>query len=509
MKKYANFLVFLAIVALLLSSCGGGSKSSSSATVARDSVNVSVNAVIGDISPYGISHTSGQQILEQMYETFYHLNDLTGTYDPRLATSHSVSDDGLVWTFNLRKGVKFHNGDELKATDVAFSFNTMMGMASYLTAMEPVKSVAAVDDYTVNITLNYPFAPLVHQLRFAYIVNERAVRAIGVDGLLNQVCLAGTGPYYLVSYRPDVLIELHAFKDYYRGEAPISKINYKPFIDISTGLVAFENGELDFYSVPMANWDEIVSSNKFNTLLVAANHISYFCVNPYRGPLTDARVREAIALCVDRDALNLVSYEGLAEPAYKMFKENYVLGSPSPREGVQFRYNIDRAKQLLAEAGYPNGVNIGEIQTFGGGYYDKMATAFQAALRLAGMTATVSVLESNAALANMKSQNYDLFVVGWSCHFDYSFARSVFDYTDQALSKPLFAGVEELFVQGSIEVNTEKRKTIYKAIDDKVMGTYTLIPVFFKTIPYAWNKNLNIPAIGSSYYYIYTWSWNS
>lgn len=491
-----------------------GSGNEQSTGTGRDSITVATNMIISTIDPWDKSSLQNNQVRTQIYESFYYFNDNTGEYEPRLATSYDVSEDGKTYTFHLREDVKFHNGDPMTASDVVYSIGRALeepSLASYTSAID---SYEAVDDSTVNITLKDVNAPFMMNATWIYIVSEKACEEAG-DSLGNTAVLCGTGPYYVEEYNPDVQIVLKAFPDYYRGEAAIKTATFKPIVDNSTGLIAFENGELDYYNVPTTDWKEISESGKYNTELVAANHISYFGVN-YRGVLEDVKVREAVAHCIDKAAIVLGAYDGLASQADCIVNSSYVIGAPT--ENITYDYNIERAKELLAEAGYADGVDIGVILTIAGGYFEKMALILQSSLAEAGITCTLESMEQASALAKMGKGDFDIMCAGYSGEYDYDFwkimthsSATETSYIKFALA-PASAGIpsaeiDALYDAGAKELDTEKRSEIYKELDDKMMETCTYLPVFYKQIPYAWNKDLNATT-HSNYYMIYEWSWN-
>ena len=182
------------------------------------------------------------------------------------------------------------------------------------------------------------------------IVSEKAVKDAG-DEFGISAAAAGTGPYMITDYNPDVALKLTAFPDYYRGEASIKNLIIKPMRDSSTGLIAFENSELDFYPVPLANWNQIDSSGNYNTVLMPGNNTVDVWINPLSGKLQNKDVRLAIAYCIDKEAMNIAGAEGLATTATQIFNPDYMFGSPKS-VGIQYEYNPEQATEHLAAPGH-------------------------------------------------------------------------------------------------------------------------------------------------------------
>lgn len=518
MKKVLA-LVLTALMALSLVACKSpekaGTTADNSAAATRDSVTCATNMVISQISPWDKSSLQNNYVRVQIYESFYYYNNKTAQYEPRVASDYEISEDGRTYTFHLRQDAKFQNGDPVLASDAVWSIEQAMkepSMKSYTSAIE---SYQAVDDHTVSITTKDINAPFMMNLTWVFIVSEKACKEAGEE-LGHSAVLCGTGPYYVAEYNPDVSVVLKAFPDYYRGEAAIKTVTFKPIVDSSTGLIAFENGELDFFSVPTSDWKEISESGKYNTELVAANHIAYFGVN-YTGVLENPLVREAIAHCIDKQALIAGAYDGLDAEASCMVNNSYVLGAP--KECVTYDYNIAKAKDLLTQAGYPNGLDVGSILCPAGGYFEKMSLILQSSLKEAGMTCTVNGMEQAAALAQMSKGDFTLLCCGYTGEYDYDFWKimthssgietSYIKYKNapEAAGIP-YQKIDDLYDQGAKNLDLSKRQAIYKELDDLLMGTCTYLPVFYKQVPYAWNKDLNA-VTNSNVYIIYDWSWNS
>jgi peptide/nickel transport system substrate-binding protein len=506
--KRLSMLASLLFVLILLS-CGNNHDN---ANKKKDTVTVSVNMVVKTLDPHDISSLVQNQLHRQMYETFFFLDDFTKQYEPRLATQYEVSPDGKTYTFTLRSNVKFHNGEIMKASDVVYSYQRAMKNPTLNTFTSMIDTVEAKGDNAVVITLKKPFAPFLHHTTNINIISQKAAEALG-DSLGTTSEDAGTGPYRMTSYKPDTLIKMTAFDDYYRGKPAIKTLDIKPIVDASTGLVALENGEIDYYSIPLANWKEVVDSGKFTTKIIPSNHITYLLLNPNRGALKNPDVRKAIAYAIDRDAINVAAYEGLAKVAYHMLNPDYVFGAPTEDEGVVYKYDLAKSKEYLVKAGYPNGVDIGVLTTLAGTYFDKAAQVIQANLATAGISMKVAAMEQGALISAMMKGEYDLIVSGYACQMDYDFFATLTKTQGNDASLAKFKGsdvdyvaIDQLFDKGAAEMDPEQRKAIYKELDSRIMDTGVWNPLFHKANTLAWKKNLETK-VYANYYYVYDWSW--
>lgn len=516
-KNLSLFLVFILVTSLVVGCTKTEAPSSPDApadteepAVARDSVNISISKTLTSVDPHNNRATVDVGVHGQMYESLYHLNGSTGELTPRIAEDYSVSDDGTVWTFNIRENVKFHNGETLTADDIVFSYERAMDAPVLKAFVSSVKEVSAPDESTFEVTLHQPMAAFLSTSCNIFIVNEKEVTEQG-DDFGNKISLAGTGPYYLTELNMDTNWSFEAFPDYYLGEAAIKKINYVPITDASTGLIAFENGELDWYIAPIANWNPIVESGKYGHELVPANHISYVFLNWMSGPLENDNVRKAIAHSIDKEAMNIVAFDGLAQETDFMENPDYVFGAP--RETVNYPFDPEKAKQLLKEAGYENGVDVGEITVSSGSYYQKMAEVLQEDLSKVGITVKINMMESGAGMDNFRKQNYDMGISGGSGQADYSAFRqrvhsgSAGSYWVKIEGDKFdYKKIDSLFEEGEAEIDPEKRKEIYYELNNRIMETTCWLPVFNRVQAYVYNKDLNVTN-HPIHNYVYEWSW--
>ncbi len=512
MKKTIAVLLILVMLVAALAACGGGNGGGSSAK--KDSVTLATNMVISSIHPEDCASLQNNQIRMQVYESFFYFDDKTKKFEPRVATDYTVSDDGLTYTFTLRDGVKFHNGDELTVEDILYTIDLAFNTPSILPYIQGLDHAEKVDDKHVALVLSEPNSAFMSKMNGVLgIVSKRACEEATGD-LTSTPILGGTGPYYIDTYNPDVEIVMKAFPDYYRGEAAIKTVTFKPIIDNSTGLVAFENGELDFYNIPTSNWKEIVDSGKYNTELTEANHCTFFDIN-YTGVLEDIRVREAIAHCIDKQAMIDGAYDGLASIATCVCNPKYVVGAPS--DGITYDYDLEKAKKLLAEAGYPNGVDVGKILCPAGTYFEKMAVILQQTLASIGVTVDIDAMEQSASIAQMLTGDFDIVCSGYMGQYVYAYwmanAHSSSDATMPVKTgrAPASAGIltkeiDEGFDKALASTDEAEILKYYKQADDAIMKSIIQLPVFHKGMPYAWNKDLNASP-RSSYYMVYEWSW--
>lgn len=449
-------------------------------------------------------------IMNQIYEGLYYYNDLTGECEARVAESYTVDATGCVYTFKLRPGVKFHNGDEVKASDVVFSFNLFLNSAGAKMVVPGVVDVKAIDDATVEVTLGAADASFLGTSAQMAILSEKEVTAQG-DTFGSVINTAGTGPYMITEMDPDVSWTLKAFPDYYRGEAAIKTVNYRPIADASAAALALDAGELDYLQMTsVAGFDKYQADPNFGTEALAANHITFMCINACaEGPLAIKEVRQAIAYAMDKNAMNMAAFGGLGGVATHMEHPDYNAAAPSG--GIIYDYNPEKAKELLAQAGYPDGVQIPDILSFTGSQFEKCATVAQANLAAVGITCGIEWNDSSTCIARWNSQDYSITTAGWPSTGDYSTYGSrwnpeVGGFHDWKNAPQDAAKWVEMLNEASAMTDEAAREAKHQEINDLIAEEAVYIPLLNKVLPCVWDADLNV-VNHPGYYQIYEWSW--
>jgi peptide/nickel transport system substrate-binding protein len=282
---------------------------------------------------------------------------------PSLAESWSVSRDGLVYEFVLRKGAKFHNGDPVTAEDVKYTFGRYKGAGSK-TLKERVASVDAVDAQRVRFRLHKPWPDFMTffgtpATGAAWIVPRKYVESVGVDGFKKTPI--GAGPYRFVKFTPGVELVLEAFEGYWRKAPSVKTLTLRGIPDESTRLAALKRGEVDIaYSITGPLAEELKRTPGLTLVPTYIPFTAWLYPSEQwdpRSPWHDVRVRRAANLAVDRQGINDAAYLGLAKVTSTNIphKMEYFWQPPPPR------FDAAQARKLLAEAGYANGFDGGEL----------------------------------------------------------------------------------------------------------------------------------------------------
>jgi len=300
-----------------------------------------------------------------------------------LAEGWSVSKDGLVYEFVLRKGVKFHNGDVMTADDVKFSFERYRGAAAKL-LKERVTAVEVVDPYKVRFRLKKPWLDFMTFFATpatgaAWIVPKKYVEKVGDEGF--KKAPVGAGPYKFVSFKPGVELVLEAHEGYWRKPPAVKTVIFRVIPDESTRLAALKRGEVDIaYSITGALAEELKQTRGLKlapTYFMFTTWVLFTDQWDPKSPWHDQRVRLAANLAIDRKAINQAAYLGLAKPALSFVPSGMdYFWAPPP-----YPYDPAKAKQLLAEAGYPGGFDSGTLSgemIYGGAIGEPVTNYLQA-----------------------------------------------------------------------------------------------------------------------------------
>lgn len=492
----------------------------------KDTINLCLNQVVETLNPYASSSIIDSQLFYQLYDTLFFFND-KGELEPRLAESWEVADDGKTYTIKLREDAKFHNGEPVTAEDAAWSLEYEFKTGPFTNKRNVVsnfESSKALDEYTLELVASDTSAAFLNSIaQIGFIMEKDAfLEAVANDTIGNEWVPFGCGPYVITSYNPDAEIKLEAFEEYYRGKARIDKVNYQILSDNNTITVAFEAGDLDLIVVPTARWSTISNDDRYNTYLSPTNHTSFFHVNIHNNDaLSNKLVRQALSYAIDREAMCIAAYDGIAQPAYSMFNPDTVFGGFTVEEleaagALTYQYDPEKAKALLKEAGYENGLDIGTILTINGSYWEKMSTVFQSNLADIGVEVNIELADSAACRARRKDHDYQLATTGTNYTPEASYSQQYFRYlTDEQRAAGEYSELDvqnkelgDILQKAINEQNSTKRKEYYLEFNCILQDEMYSIPTFHKAIPYAYQKDLVCDQINTNYYYIYEFHWN-
>lgn len=452
---------------------------------AKDSVTIAIYQDIKTLDP----HNSGMTIDKVVYQNVFDclLNLYEGEYEKVLVDDYTISEDGTAYTFVLKKGIKFHNGEELKASDVVFSMEraqTSTNLASYTTCIE---SVTAADDYTVVFKLSKPYVPFLMSVAgFVPIMNEKATN----EAKNVSYSPVGTGPYKFSDYATGQYIKLTRNDAWFGGKAPIKDVTFTVLTDTNSSLMAVESGDVDMtYSIPSIAVSSVQENKKLGINLITTIGSCYISYNIEKAPFDDVNFRLALACATNRQEIIDVALDGMAVSTDVLWTEAWAGDSDTYSPET---YDVEKAKDFLAKSNY-NGESITFVA--GSDEYKKIGVVLQEQYRAVGINMEVEQLETNTWVSDMMNGNYDITFTGMSFDLDVDLwknalhSSAIGGYNFSRLNNP---EVDAAFDNGTAIHDVTARGENYAVIEKVLYDEAILIPVYFKISPCVYNANLKV-----------------
>ena len=502
-KKVSILLVFCLMLSLL---AGCGQTNVQPDAVKKDSIIIGLEDNAQSLDPQYCGDAFGFAVMINIFDPLFRA-DKNGEVYPVLVKDWNKSEDGKVYTFNLKEGVKFHNGDELKAEDVKYTFERGMESPYSTDLFACIDSVKVISDYSVEVTLKYPYDAFMSILYqpFACIVSKKIVES-SESFDKNPI---GTGPYKLVEWKGAESIILAAFEDYHLGEASIKDVEFRIILDKSTGVIALEKGEIDAY-VNIASTDrQAVIDNEAFSFYEAP---SYFCfyleLNNQVEPYNDIRVRKAIAYAIDKEAIIESAQDGIAEEAHHPVPKGMVGYTDQVKS---YPRDLEKAKALLTEAGYPDGF---DMTLLGIETYTKTIQVLQSNLGEIGINVDIQILELGTYMDEIFAPECASFVVEYGIFYpdaDPILYRGYHsDFFGPLGNFPRYsdAEVDALLEKAQVSTDKAEREALYLEILKKLNEDVPSIPLYFSTTNVACRKELKgVYAQPQTQVFVYDYSW--
>jgi peptide/nickel transport system substrate-binding protein len=438
------------------------------------------------LDPHTVTAVNDFRILVNIYDGLVRFRDGSLEVEPALAESWEISDDGTVYTFDLRQDVTFHDGTPFNAEAVKFNFDRMLNEDHpyYDTGPFPlafffssIQETRVVDEYTVQLRLNEPYAPLLSNLAYptGLLVSPEAVREHGQDYGRNPV---GTGPYQFVEWQSNTHVTVEKNGNYWDGEPGMDRIVFRPITDGNTRVNEMLSGGLDLMvEVPPDSVSTFENNDDFTVYEQAGPHVWFLILNLREGPFTDERVRRAANYAINKEALVENVLQGTAT----------VADSPIPpafdwaynEELDPYPYDPERARELIEEAG-AEGAEVTFYVTEGGsGMLDPvpMGTAIQADLEAVGLDVNIETYEWNTFLGRVNpglEDKADMAQMAWMTNdpdtLPFLTLRTAAFPEDGGFNSGYYSNpeVDELLNEARASTSQEERARLYKEVQEIV-----------------------------------------
>ncbi|MGL5123616.1 MAG: ABC transporter substrate-binding protein [Fusobacteriaceae bacterium] len=486
MKK---LLIFLIVSLIFLVSCKK-SQETVGKTLEPKIVKIGVGGNPKSLDPYLYNEIPGLFVSKQIFNTL--LTNNNGVITSELAESYIYLNETEI-EFKLKKGVKFHNGEELKVSDVIYSFNRMKRKPASKIMIEDIKEVLDIGDNSFKIILKKPSAPLLFTLAhpLTSILNEKDTEEKKDEISITPV---GTGPFKFVAWGNGEDIKLEANNDYYKGKPKVDGLNFKTITEGSSRVAALETGEIDIAVGIVAIDNQIIENNK-NLILISKPTTSteYITLNLKNNEeLKIKEVRQGINYAINKQGIIDAIYLGKGIIANTVVNPS-VFGSYQLVK--KYDYNPQKARELLKSVGKETGLkfkiwvndNISRIQA---------AQIIQSNLREVGISLEIEVLEWSTYLQRTAQGEHDMYLGGWVSGtsdadivlFPLLHSSSIGGAGNRAFYSN--TAVDTYIEAGRTAITMEERKEAYKEAQIILAEELPLIPLFYKNENIGLNKKI-------------------
>jgi peptide/nickel transport system substrate-binding protein len=491
MKLDCGLALFFAAILVTCSGCGVSSSRTDTLIYAQSEDPKTLDPINTDIA-------EAVHVMTNVFDTLVTYHEETSEIVPALAEKWETSDDGLAWTFHLRRGVKFHDGSELNAEAVKVSFERLLAdnhplvydtARPYQSAYSMIRQIETPDSLTVVFRLEHPSAIFLSNLAMfcGSIVSPAALEKSGRDFADQPV---GTGPFRVAKWSRDQQLVLERFDDHWRGAAKLKNIIFVPVRESATRLQRLQRGEIDLADNLSPSELGVLAKDQAMTVQeVDGMNVCYLTMQTEKPPLDNVKVRQAIWLAINKPELIQVGYTGHAEPAKSivpptMWGHHDKLQDPP--------YDLAEAKRLLAEAaeeeGFMRPLKLSlAIPNQARTYMPRpieMADFLKDALAPLGIEVSVVGRDVNQHFEALMAGKHELGLAGWNSdnadpdNFLYSLLDpdNISDAGNN-LSRWRNDRFHELLISGQKEMNQEKRLALYLEAQQIVLEEAPVVPL--------------------------------
>ena len=489
-------------------------------------VSIGLQAQVTAMDPHYHNLSPNNSMLLHIYEPLV-TRDANQKVVPALATSWKAIDD-LTWEFKLRKNVKFHDGSPFTADDVVFTYsrapNVPNSPSSFATFVKPIVETKVVDPHTIVFKTATANVLLPSDLASVFIVSRRHGEKAATEDYNSGKAAIGTGPYKLAEYVPNQRVVLKANYGYWGGEQPWDRVTFKILTNASARVAALLSGDVQMIeSVPTADIAKLSKEPKVSLFDKVSNRVIYVHLNqstekspPFvfdksgkpleRNPFRDARVRKALSMAINRDAIAERIMEKKGVPAGQLLPDIFYGTS---RKLTPAKFDPEGAKKLLAEAGYPNGFSL-TLHGPNNRYIndDKIAQAIAQFYARIGLDVKVETLPANVYFSKATNLEFGYMVLGWGTESGEqgSAMRSLLATRNPEkgmgvnnrgrYSNPAFDKVLE---QALVTMDEKKREGMIQQAAEVAMNDTALIPIHYEVSTWATAKGFRYTARTDQY----------
>jgi len=485
---------------LLLTAGLLGSAVALPAWAAKD-VTIAVASNFTTLDPYDANDTLSQAVAKSFYQGLFGF-DKAMKLENVLADSYQASPDGLIYTIKLKGGVKFQDGTPFNAAAVKANLDRASNPDNHLKRYNLFKTIATtevVDDSTVKITLKQPFSAFINTLASpaAAMISPAALKKYGKDIGFHPV---GTGPYEFVTWNQTEFVKVKKFAGYWKtGYPKLDSITWRPVVDNNTRSAMLQTGEANFsFPIPFEQARLLEKNSKLDLVTSPSIMQRYISFNVTQKPFDNPKVREAINYAINRQALAKVAFAGYATPATGIVPPSiqYSQSYPAPE------YNPAKARELLKEAGYPNGFTTTLWSSHNHSTAQKVLQFTQQQLAQVGIKVELTAMDAGQRAAQVedkgqKESGVRMFYTGWSASTGEANWALTPLFATQSWPPTIFntafysnPQVDKDLADALNTTDGEKKAALYKDAQDRIWKDQPWAPLVVEKLVSANTKNL-------------------
>ncbi|CAN5199329.1 ABC transporter substrate-binding protein [soil metagenome] len=501
LMKGAGAIGATAVLTQLLVACAPGGTTGTStgggggSPVKGGTLTAALTGNPSSMDPAAAGIYTSLQVIDNIFSKLITMDE-KGKFIPELATKWTQNDE-KTYTFDLRSGVKFHNGEPFSATDVKYTFDRILDPATastYATLYSSLESVEVASPTQVVFHLSEPFAPfLTNVAQNGEIMNKKAVES--ADPTRNPV---GTGPFIFVEWVQSDHITLKKNPDYFMKSQPyVDKIEFR-FLDVNKSRIeALQSGQLDWVdAVPLNELKALSVNSQYNYVTSKVAGIpDFIAFNCAKAPFNNKALRQAIAAAIDRKEILDIAYFGAGEEGLMEVPSGstWFGGNPPYKSGP----NLKVAKQKMKEAGYEKGLDVTFLSLPQYPELEKTGVVLKAQLAKIGINVTIEQLEVTVWFDRYAKGDFELTSAYWSGTIDPDtfYSSQLVSTSPNNYSKYENDDVDKLAQQAKTESDEGKRKALYEKIRAIVWEESPIVFAHYETINYLMAKTVHGSAI--------------
>ncbi|YCI28023.1 glutathione ABC transporter substrate-binding protein GsiB [Erwinia sp. PK3-005] len=468
---------------------------------AKDAV-IAVGSNFTTLDPYDANDTLSQAVAKSFYQGLFGFDKDMKLVNV-LAESYQASPDGLTWTIKLRSGVKFQDGTDFNAEAVKVNLDRASDEDNHLKRYNLFKHIATtevIDPTTVKITLKQPFSAFINILAHpaAAMISPTALKKYGKEIGFHPV---GTGPYQFVTWNQTDFVQVKKWEGYWKpGYPKLDSITWRPIVDNNTRAAMLQTGEANFaFPIPYEQAKLLEKNSKLDLVSTPSIMQRYISFNVTQKPFDNPKVREAINYAINRQALSKVAFAGYATPATGIVPPSIDYAQSYPA----IEYNPAKARQLLKEAGFPNGFSTTLWSSHNHSTAQKVLQFTQQQLAQVGIKVKVTAMDAGQRAAEVegkgqKESGVRMFYTGWSAstgEADWaltplfataSWPPAIFNtafYSNEQVDKDLNDALKT--------TDAAKKTQLYKDAQDRIWNDRPWAPLMVEKLVSAHSKSLS------------------